>query len=722
MGMVCCVAKVHDSVHDAERDAEVMSPQREISDLENDTRQKDISRRLTDCDLQGNKGKNEASRQVEDDLGGDSMDVTKEVDDVDANRNVEDNDERKNDIQHLDGLKADEITNDIPRKPDDIKSYKVQDTIQQQPEDEKDDQVQDIIPQKLDGEILSSTDDKKDNYSINLLSLPTELLVKIMFYLPMYDRMMMLYVSQRLWNLAEVPLLWRNFTLFRQPCQKHHHMDNIKNLLKVISKHVRTMHFGGITSKVLETVCNSNCKSVTSLFLYESLSPVWLKMTVDTMPYLYFLSLRISFETSRYCYHDDDCDTYYGGIEDTVALLKIIPTKIKLLKLDLSSPTDLESLVAGIQAFAKYKHFPLPSRILIVGRFNIIATDNSAYDHMSGNYGQGHRQRQGFNQLKPNLPANHTGNLFRFWSTSAFNLSSFEICLYDDVPRPMNLFRPVSVRSYKFGPAAIPTLIQLPGYGIVGLKDNIFHFSKYIDYHGMVSHAVTRDHGDCRGSFIEERHITCIPDLHTISYVDISYENVNSNHLQQLAIACPNLQQLHLQGNVNCLKDLQGLQAIVDKCKNLRSLNLARIDVSWVESYLLLWHLLSSLKKLTLLTIDLCMILLYDSDDDNKQKLVTMCKSCHSLLALNVHLGQESCIECNSSNENFLFSHFPSLTYCALWGIKYSSVGHAFTNCHHLKYLHEYTYAYNSRCEEERLLHLSRNTVIYKRYRSRYRY
>ena len=91
----------------------------------------------------------------------------------------------------------------------------------------------------------------------------------------------------------------------------------------------------------------------------------------------------------------------------------------------------------------------------------------------------------------------------------------------------------------------------------------MFHFSKYIDDHDMVSHAVTLDHGDS-GSLIEERHITCIPHLHTVSYVDISYENVNSNHdhLQQLAIACPNLQQLHLQGNVNCLKDfLQGLQA-----------------------------------------------------------------------------------------------------------------------------------------------------------------
>ena len=56
-----------------------------------------------------------------------------------------------------------------------------------------------------------------------------------------------------------------------------------------------------------------------------------------------------------------------------------------------------------------------------------------------------------------------------------------------------------------------------------GLKD-MFHFSEYIDDHGMVSHAVTLDHGDC-GSLIEERHITCIPHLHTVSYVVPIFSN-----------------------------------------------------------------------------------------------------------------------------------------------------------------------------------------------------
>ena len=142
--MVCCVAKVHDSMQDdLKQDAEVMSPQPEI-DLEN-TRQKDISRhRLTDCD---NKRENKVSRQVEDNT---NVDVTQEVD----HASVED-----------------------PREDHSI-----------------------------------------DNYSINLLSLPTELLVKIMLYLPIYDRIMMLHISQRFENMAEIPLLWRHFRL------KNHHM------------------------------------------------------------------------------------------------------------------------------------------------------------------------------------------------------------------------------------------------------------------------------------------------------------------------------------------------------------------------------------------------------------------------------------------------------------------------------------------------------------------
>ena len=170
----------------------------------------------------------------------------------------------------------------------------------------------------------------------------------------------------------------------------------------------------------------------------------------------------------------------------------------------------MEAVVTGIQyqAFAN-EHYALPSILNIFGRFNITATDNSKYDYISvaiiGKDIRRQRSRQHLIPIIVNLSANYTDNLFEFWSTSAVYLSSFEIRLYDRVPIPMNLFPPMPVRSYKFGTAATPTLIRLGDYGIVGLKDNIFHFSEYIDDHGMVSHAVTLDHGDC-GSLIEERH------------------------------------------------------------------------------------------------------------------------------------------------------------------------------------------------------------------------
>ena len=480
---------------------------------------------------------------------------------------------------------------------------------------------------------------------------------------------MVRHISQRFRNVVEIPLFWKQFTLYHRPYLKRHHMGIMENLLKMIGEHVRKMYIGAVTSTALGMV--NNCRNVTHLILYDKFSPLWV---VKAMPHLQYLELIPEVGGYYYCSYDDKND-YYAGIEDTIELLKIIPVSVKKLDLVLSSPIDLEPIVTGIQAFAN-EHYALPSIINIFGEFNITATDNHTYDRTREYYCMGrHWQRRGFNLPVKNLPANHTDNLFEFWSMSAFNLSSFEIRLYDRVPILMNLFPPVPVRNYRFGAAATPTLIQLRDYGIVGLKDNIFHFSEYIDDRGMVCHAVTLDHGDC-GSLIEERHITCTPHLHIVSYVDISYQNVSSNHLQQLAVACPNLQQLHLRGNVNCLEDLQGLQAVVDKCKNLKSLNLAGISVYWVECYFLLWDLLSNLKKLTLLTIDLCMILLYDYDDDDKQELVTMCKSCHSLLALNVHLGQESCSGCNSSKINLLFSHFPSLKYCVLSQWDYTEINH----------------------------------------------
>ena len=93
-----------------------------------------------------------------------------------------------------------------------------------------------------------------------------------------------------------------------------------------------------------------------------------------------------------------------------------------------------------------------------------------------------------------------------------------------------------------------------------------------------------------------------------------------------------------------CLWCLQGLHAIVCMC-DLQGLNLVKIPASLVESCLLLWELLSSVKKLTHLAIELCMLIPGDCDDDNKQKLIGTLRRCQNLQALEI-VQPPHCVIC----------------------------------------------------------------------------
>ena len=177
--------------------------------------------------------------------------------------------------------------------------------------------------------------------------------------------------------------------------------------------------------------------------------------------------------------------------------------------------------------------------------------------------------------------------------------------------------------------------------------------------------------------------------------------NIYSGHLEQLAIACPNLERLNLGKAQNCLQSLQGLHAIVDTCQNLQGLNLVGIPVSSVESYLLLWELLSSIKKLTYLAIDVCMLIQSSNcDSADKEKLIDMLGKCGSLKALEI-TEKFNCEECQSvpSVNDLLFSHFPSLVYVRLSQVWCTTaLKYTITNCHRLKYLFYETYLISEAC------------------------
>ena len=77
---------------------------------------------------------------------------------------------------------------------------------------------------------------------------------------------------------------------------------------------------------------------------------------------------------------------------------------------------------------------------------------------------------------------------------------------------------------------------------------------------------------------------------------------------------------------MNCLKNLQGLQAIAEGCKKLQGLNIMGISVSEVESSVKLWKILVCL-QLTYLSID-CFCLLCFEDKQTKQVIVNLYQKC----------------------------------------------------------------------------------------------
>ena len=114
--------------------------------------------------------------------------------------------------------------------------------------------------------------------------------------------------------------------------------------------------------------------------------------------------------------------------------------------------------------------------------------------------------------------------------------------------------------------------------------------------------------------------------------------------------------------------------------------------MSKVESYLLLWELLSSVKKLTHLAIGLCMLTQCSNcDDADKQKVIGMLRRCDNLKALEI--VQHYCTDCGDALnvEDLLFSHFPVLACVRLslvWCTGHGALKYAVTNCDTLKYLY----------------------------------
>ena len=488
----------------------------------------------------------------------------------------------------------------------------------------------------------------RKNYSTYLANFPTELLVKILSYLPTRDRFMMRNVSQRFRDVSEMPLLWKECIWNYEP----RHVSSISKVLIVHGEIVRRIFFPAHLTVNIVCELASHCTQVTHLSLPRDtqLTLDDLEKVVHTMTCLHQLDV---FAAGKFIQKDKST-----GNEHIKGLLKITATSVKELKLRVTQFSRTRQVINCIKKLAS-QGCTLPI---------IYIFDGAVF------------------------------NLFSWWVElhSKYKSSSFEIGLYRQIP--MNLYPLIPLKKLKFGPSVTPPFIQLSSYGIVGIQQDIFCLSEYNCY-GTVRYILT----PMRIKLYNSNHIS-YGQIDSVSCVDFSNVKVDSNNLEQLAAVCPNLQRLDLQGNVNCLKCLQGLRAIVQTCQNLEGINLTEISVSQVESLVPLWELLSSLKKLTHLTIDLCLM---KASDANRQKLIiNMFKTCQCLKALEITRDYlNGCRECTDVTD-FFFSYFPSLVYCRMYCFRYSALTYAINNCHKLKYLYE------KDARKESLLPLSNNCYL----------
>ena len=490
-------------------------------------------------------------------------------------------------------------------------------------------------------DLVKVQDDSDCCWTSLVVNLPTELLVIILSYLSIRDIISMQFVSQRFKKISEIPLLWKKFIW---PDYEPRHVCSVNKVLKAHGEHVRQIFFPAhlTPANVLEMVhC---CPKVAHLSLPRNiqLSLDHLKEIVHTMTHL------------------EQLDMFTSSIERFPSYHKLLKVTASVKKLIFKIEWFISDILCTLENLLKEGH-PLPSVI------NLLMEKEDVYI---------------------------SSDILESWPVSIYTIASLEIGLYDIARVPMNLYPSIPLRKFRFGPAATSPLIKLSDHGILGLDKDIFYLSDY-DHYGKVRLSL-RPHLYA----VKVEHLHCISNFDSVSNVNFFHVNIYPGHLEQLAIACPNLERLNLGKAQNCLQSLQGLHAIIDTCQNLQGLNLVGIPVSSVESYLLLWELLSSIKKLTHLAIDLCMLIQSSNcDSADKEKLSSMLGKCGSLKALEViqNIYCEKCKNFTSVND-LLFCHFPSLVYVRLsqpWCT--TALKYIITNCHRLKYLY---YERNLRSKE----------------------
>jgi len=379
---------------------------------------------------------------------------------------------------------------------------------------------------------------------VNLSTLPAELLVYIISFLSsLRDRVKLRFVSRWLRCVVEeTPSLWKEFVWPRYDSREE---CSVKEVLKMCGQHIKVFSFPNcrVPSTVLEML--QYCSNVQHLRLpCNELNPKQLRNTINCMGCLHILEL----EASKYIFEEVE-ELLHGQLRQ----LTIFHNNGKYNYCD-------DPLMYTLKHFIEVQLRPS-----MVNLFTTKYSSRGLIDY-----------------------ANHvctiptgTAATFRVYTRYGkvpFNFSPTFPCFQLQVDRS--------------GQVIIPC-VKFSNCGILGLDNDVAIITD-CQYGGKTMYMVRYQNNAVVESKLKSMHINRYDNLSCVTYFDFTNcWSLYSGHLEQLAIACPNLHKLNLQGCCHCLESRQGLKAIASHCHNLQGLNL---DNKACAKVITLWEILSKMK------------------------------------------------------------------------------------------------------------------------------
>ena len=454
-------------------------------------------------------------------------------------------------------------------------------------------------------------DSSHKEFHVNLLILPTELLVYIISFLSsLCDRVKLRYVSRWLRCVVEdTPSLWKEFVWpYYDSCEE----CCVNEVLKMSGQHVKVLSFPYCresSTRLVEML--QYCSNVQHLSLPSTkLNREQLQKITNHMGCLQALELKVDDES--------DIEHLFSNTSHLKEITIISDCHLKEI-------SECRPPLGDLFMHWKEKRFRPP-------HCNVVSDDCVCVIEFLDDYAA---------QLTT-IPTGYTAN-FR-----VFNAYKVPLNFSPSLP----VFQ---LQIEASGKVTIPC-VELT----IGDFDDLVDMTE-CQYGGRIMYGLRLRNNYCDTNTIniaKPHNLKCVTHFDLSHYYSLKFTDYN--YLEQLAIACPNLQRLNLQNCYYCLEILQGLKAIANHCHYLLGLNILGLCVPNVEARIQLWEILSDM-KLTNLVVNYCVVC---SEVTSKERLICLLQKC--LTIKGIECGSGLCDYDCEKLDTLMLSHFKSLRYCYL--------------------------------------------------------